>query len=119
MMPSADGPRFSQLSAPRQALVRLFQSTNYGCLQDLIIRDKEPILNSPHAMVLADVRLDVEERSRHELSLPDFVLCAEFDRLLSILDEITNGEISKIEIRGGVPRRITIRKSPAEVLGGR
>jgi hypothetical protein len=110
--------RFSELSAPRQALLRLFQSTNYGYLQDLIIRDREPILKGPHPVVFADVRLDVEERSRDELSLPDFVLCAEFTRLLSILNEIANGEISKIEIRGGVPRRITIRKSPPEVLGG-
>jgi hypothetical protein len=69
--------------------------------------------------VFADVRLDVKEPSRDEQSLPDFVLCAEFDRLLSMLDEIANGEISKIEIRGGVPRRLTIRKSPAEVLGRR
>ena len=109
MMPSADAPRFSQLSVPRPALVRLCQLTNYGCLQDLIIRDREPILNNPHPVVFADIRLDVEERSRDELSLPDFVLCAEFTRLLSILNEIANGEISKIEIRGGVPRRITIR----------
>jgi len=111
--------RFSQLSAPRQALLRLFQSTNYGCLQDLIIRDKEPILNSPHPIVFADVRLDVEECSRDELSLPDFVLCAEFHRLLSMIDEIANGEISRIEIRAGVPRRLTIRKSLGEVIGRR
>ena len=109
--------RFSQVSAQRQGLIRLFQSTSYGCLQDLMIRDSEPILNSPHPVVFADLRLDVEERSRDELSLSDFVLCAEFVRLLSMFDEIGSGEISRIEIRAGVPRRLTIRKSPAEVLG--
>ena len=111
--------RFSQISAHRQSLIRLFQSTNYGCLQDLIILDREPILNSPRPIVFADIRLDAEEHSRDELSLPDFVLCAEFHRLLSMLDEIANGEISRIEIRAGVPRRLTIRKSPVEVIGGR
>jgi hypothetical protein len=111
--------RFSQISAPRQALIRLFQSTNYGCLHDLIIQGKEPILSGPYPVVLADVRLDVEERSRDEQSLSDFVLCAEFRRLLSMLDEIADGEISRIEIRAGVPRRLTIRKSPAEVIGRR
>jgi hypothetical protein len=69
--------------------------------------------------VFADIRLDVEEHPRDELSLPDFVLCAEFHRLLSMLDEIADGEISRIEIRAGVPRRLTIRKSPVEVIGGR
>jgi hypothetical protein len=108
--------KLSQVSEPRQALIRLFQSTNYGCLQDLIIRDQEPILINPSPVVFADARLDREEGPRAEVFLPDFLLCAEVHRLLSLLDEIRNGEISRIEIRGGVPRRITIRKSPEEVL---
>lgn len=66
--------------------------------------------------MFADIRLDAEDRSRDEQSLSDFVLCAEFHRLLSMLDEIADGEISRIEIRAGVPRRLTIRKSPAEVI---
>ena len=106
--------RFSQLSPSRQALVRLCQSTNYGHIQDLIVRDQEPILTSPPPVVLADVRLDAEERPRDELAAADFALCAEVGRLMSLLDKIRNGKISKIEIRAGIPRRIIIESRPTE-----
>jgi hypothetical protein len=108
--------RFSQLSTPRQSLIRLCQSTNYGHIQDLTVQDQEPILTSSPPLVLTDIRLDVEELPREELTLDDFIICAEFYRLLSLLDGIKNGKISRIEIRAGVPRRITLEKPLAEVV---
>jgi hypothetical protein len=51
---------------------------NYGLIQDLTVRDREPILTSCPPLVLTDIRLDVEERPREELSLNDFNLCVEF-----------------------------------------
>jgi hypothetical protein len=100
--------RFSQLSPQRQALVRLCQSTNYGQIQDLIVRDREPILAGPPPVVLADIRLGAEEHPRDELAAADFVLCAEVARLMSLLDKIGAGKISKIEVRAGIPRRVII-----------
>lgn len=38
--------RFSQLSAPRQTLVRLLQSMNFGSLECLEIRSGEPVFNT-------------------------------------------------------------------------
>ena len=107
--------RFWQLSMPRQSLIRLCQSMNCGRLQDLDVRDQEPFLHSSPPPVRADIRLDVEEHPRDELTLNDFVLCAEFDRLLSLLDGIKNGKISRIEFRAGVPRRITLERLLVEV----
>ena len=102
--------RFCQLSPPRQHLVRLFQSINYGYLQDLEVRDREPILSGRRPIVFVDVRLDSEERPRDELALADFALCAEVYRLMCLLDQVENGKISKIEVRAGIPRRITMEK---------
>ena len=53
--PRARGIRFSQLSVPRQALVRLCQATNYGQIHHLEIRDSDPVLNPPPLM-LADIK---------------------------------------------------------------
>lgn len=106
--------RFSQLSLPRQALVRLCQSTNYGQIQDLTVRDREPVLG-PEPRVLVDVRLDSDERPREELAAADFALSAELCRLMSLLDEVRNGRISKVEVRAGIPRRITFEKCVAEL----
>ncbi len=96
--------RFSQLSKPRQTLVRLCQFTNFGNLT-IFIRDREPFFNS-ESSVQIDVKLDCPGAPRHELTLNDFVLCEEFHRCMKMLDEIENGRILKIEIRAGLPRRI-------------
>jgi hypothetical protein len=106
--------RYSQLSPARQALVRLCQSTNYGHIQDLDVRDQEPVLTAQKCVVLTDVKLDAEERPRQEAAEPDFLLCAEIVRLMALLDKINNGKISKLEIRAGIPRRIILENVPTE-----
>jgi len=106
--------RFLQLSAPRRHLVRLCQSTNYGHLQDLAIEFHEPIL-SPESVVLVDVRLDSEDTARRELALGDFVLCREICRLMSVLDQVGNGKISRLEVRAGIPRRIILERQVEEL----
>jgi len=113
-MPRAS--RFSDLSPARQILFRLCQSTNYGHIQDLPVRDREPVLD-PEAVVSIDVKLDSEERSRDEFSSADFLLCAEAVRLMALLDQINNGKISKLEVRAGIPRRILYEHRISE-LGG-
>jgi len=99
------GKRTVTMKQARQQLLRLCQSTNYGHTQDLVIKDSEPVLD-PGAVVLLDIKLDAEERPRPELDNADFLLCAEAIRLMTLLDQITNGKVSKLEVRGGVPRII-------------
>jgi hypothetical protein len=48
--------RFSQLSQPRQALVRLCQTINYGYIQALDVRDSEPVLD-PSPLAFMNVNL--------------------------------------------------------------
>jgi hypothetical protein len=71
--------------------------------------------SGPGPNVLVDIRLDFDEPARDELTLADFALCAEVCRLLSLLDHVENGTISKIGVRVGIPRRITIEKQMKEV----
>jgi len=108
-------PRFSQLSRSRQNLVRLCQRTNFGHFLDLVVCDGEPVLSDLAPRVLADIRLDVDEQPRPEVGLDDFLLCAEFRRLLARLDHIVCGTIPRIEIRAGVPRRMILQRSVEQV----
>src|SRR6266853_4166404 len=105
------GSRFSQLSPSRQALVRICQTTNFGHLQDLTVRNREPIFTTSLPVVLADVKLDSEDEPRREAGLADFVLGAELVRLMLLLDKIEEGKIAKLEIRAGVPRRVVVERS--------
>jgi hypothetical protein len=105
----ARGERFTQLSAPRQALVRLFQSVNFGQINGLTVRNGEPVFH-PEPTVFVDVKLDGDENSRPEADLADFTLRDEVRRLLEHLDQLQNGRIEWIEVRSGVPRRVIIER---------
>src|SRR5258708_32479207 len=106
--------RFSHLSAPRQALVRLCQATNYGLIRNIEVRNSEPVFNPP-PVVAVDVKLDADAGSRPEVDLTDFVLRAELCRLIDLLDEFQTTTIEHIEIRVGSPRRV-ILKIPLEAF---
>jgi hypothetical protein len=105
--------RLSELSAPRQALVRLCQSINYGQLLDLHIRDREPVF-SPPPVVLLDVKLDTDSGQRSESELTDFALRDEVCRLLDRIDDIGTGWIQRVEVRAGIPRRVVIQAKLGE-----
>ncbi len=100
--------RFSQLSPPRQALVRLCQTIDYGHIQGLEVKDSDPFLNPP-PVVMVDLNLDGPEGERPEAELPDFVIRHEISRLMDRLDEMKNGTVERIEVRAGIPRRIVFR----------
>jgi hypothetical protein len=104
-----------QLSAPRQTLVRLFQSINYGQIEDLEVRSGEPAF-SPVPRVLIDVRLTGDEAPRPEHELGDFALREEITRLMDRLGELGDGSVTSIEIRAGIPRRMIIEANRQGVL---
>jgi len=100
--------RFSQLSIPRQALVRLCQNMNYGSIHDLAVNGAEPVFDPP-PVVLIDVKLDSDEEPRPEVDLVDFELCHEMRGLVRHLELLTTGTIDQIVVRGGIARRIVLR----------
>ena len=107
--------RFSQLSPPRQALVRLCQSVNFGSILNLKILDGEVMLDA-EPEILVDIKLDEEVGGRPEVELADFTLRVEHCRLFAQIDLLTtNGSIERIVVHGGIPRRVTLRHSGREV----
>jgi len=96
--------RFLQLSPARQTLVRWLQKVNFGDIRGIPVQAGDPIFDQ-HSVVVFDLRLDREESGRLELTLADFDLPAEVRRLISLLDELKDGTIQRLEIRAGVPQR--------------
>ena len=97
--------RLSELSPARRALVRILQTVNYGELQNIRVRNGDPIFDCP-AVIVFDTKLDKDEGPRPEIGLPDFALNAEVSRLMSQLDGLKNGIIQRLEVRAGIPRRL-------------
>jgi hypothetical protein len=103
-------PSFAQLSSPRQALIRIMQSVNYGSILNLTVVDGELSFNPPPE-VLVDIRLDEDLSFRTEMDLVDFILAREVCRLFAQIDALKNGGIERIVVHGGLPRRVTLRSS--------
>lgn len=105
---------FAELSHPRQRLLRTCQAVNYGHIENLLVRDREPLFSSG-TTGFADLKLDSEDRPRDEMKRSDFLLCNEVVRLFAALDRIVNGTTSRLEVRGGIPRRLLIEASISDV----
>jgi hypothetical protein len=105
---------FSQLSKPRQILIRLCQRVNYGSILNLQLADGDASFGVPPEVIL-DLKLDADFPQRPELDLSDFALCAESCRLLAQIDLLRNGVIEKIVVHDGIPRRVVFRGSLPEV----
>jgi hypothetical protein len=106
--------RFSQLSRPKQTLIRLCQRVNYGSILNVEVADGDVCFDTPPE-VLLDVKLDSEVTPRSELDLTDFALPVETCRLLAQIDFLTNGVVEKIVVHDGIPRRVVLRGPVAEV----
>src|SRR5262249_26209764 len=107
--------RLSELSPPRQMLVRLCQAINFGSLHRLTILDREPIFSLPPIVIL-ELKLDSDDERRPEVDLDDFQVRDEFHRLLNRIDLFRNGMIERIEVRAGIPRRLFFQTIGAVVL---
>jgi hypothetical protein len=102
--------RFTQVSPPRQALIRLCQTLNHGSIEGLKVEHGEPVFD-PAPVVLKDVKLDSDEGPRPELALEDFVVSDEVLRLMNRLEEIKYGTVRRVEVRTGIPRRIVFENA--------
>src|SRR5438045_1768643 len=105
--------RFSQLSAPRQILLRLCQSVNFGQILGITIQNGDPVFH-PAPTIFVDFKLDSDEGERQEADLPDFALRDQVRRLMARLDELKTGKIERIEVRSGIPRRVIIERRLTE-----
>jgi hypothetical protein len=108
--------RFSQLSKPRQILIRICQRVNHGAIVNVRVANGEIDVGTPPE-VLLDFHLDNKVVERSELELTDFVLPAESRRLLAQIDSLKDGVLEKITVYDGVPRRVLVRRSlPSEAI---
>jgi len=69
-------PRLRDLSGPRQALLRLFQTINFGHVDRLEVRGGEPVFNAA-PLVFIELKLDAEDGRREEHDLGNFDLRVE------------------------------------------
>jgi hypothetical protein len=104
--------RKSSLPKPHQRLVDLMQQINFGRLENLVVADGQVVMDPP-PRVVREIKFGSENGARRELSLGDFALKAQVVELMQYIDDLQDGEIDVLEIKGGLPFRMILREVAA------
>ena len=88
------------------------QGLNFGRIEGLVVRDGEPDFDPPPRIV-REVKFCAENGPRPETAKADFALKKEVIELLDLLSNIGNGVIRFLEVKRGLPFRMTIEEDVA------
>jgi len=97
----------SSLPEPRRRIVELMQKVNFGRIENLVVRNGQPVL-SPSPRIVREVKFGGENGPRPEASIEDFALKAQVVELFRYMDELHDGVIGVLEIKHGLPFRMAV-----------
>lgn len=94
------------LSAARRGLVETMQWLAFGRIEQLVIRDGEPVEN-PAPCIVREVKFGTcEQGPRGGLGIRDFALKLAVRQLFDQFDRVRDGVIDRLEVRHGLPHRM-------------
>jgi hypothetical protein len=102
----------SSLSDSRRRLVELMQRLNFGRIQNLVVRDGEPVFD-PAPKVIQKVKIGGENGPRPELSCEDFLLKKQTVELLDAIADLGDGTVLIIDVKHGLPFAVEIELAAA------
>jgi hypothetical protein len=105
--------RKSALSPPQRQLVQMMQNVNFGCIENLHIRDGEPCFDPPPRLVY-EIKISGENGPRAESHRRDFALKSGVIQLLAQIVRIQNGIIQTIVVRHGLPQLLRVECEVAD-----
>jgi hypothetical protein len=88
------------------------QELNFGKFLDLVIRDGEPICDPPPQRK-RELKFPGENGPRRERETADFSLKSEVVELFAYFDQLKNGTIDVLEVKHGLPSRMTVTEATA------
>jgi hypothetical protein len=97
----------SALPEPRRRLVELMQSLNFGRIEQIPIRDGEPVLDHP-PRVVREFKFGGENGPRPELAAEDFLLKGQVVELFRHLAQLGTVAIEVLEVKNGLPFRMLV-----------
>ena len=100
------------LSPCEASLLELMQSINFGRIEGLVIVDGKPS-SSPRPRIIRQIKLAGENGPRPELDTADFLLKQQVVELFAFFDELQDGVIDVLEIKHGLPFRMTVTEEAA------
>ena len=104
--------RWNDLTPNERRLVRLMQRINFGRVQNLVVREGQPMFD-PAPRSQRDHKFGGQNGVRAEMSLDDYVLKKEVVELFRQLRKLGNGTIVNLEVRAGLPFLMTDEEAAA------
>jgi hypothetical protein len=93
----------SSLSPARRRLVELMQRTNFGRLENIMIRDGDPVLDDPGPRVVLEVKFAGDNGVCAQVGTGDFSLKAQIIDLFAHFDRLRHARIEVLTIKHGLP----------------
>lgn len=100
--------RKSQVSLPRQRLIELMQSVNFGTIDNLEVEDGEPVLD-PAPVVSRNIALGKENGPHQARDKIDFALKHQLLDLFELFDREQNIRIDYLIVQAGLPLRLQVK----------
>ena len=98
----AHDPNINSLSAARRRLLVLLQRLNFGRIEELAVRDGEPVFDPPPRLI-RKIKIGGENGPRPEAVTADFELRTEVRELFEHLSRLGTGIVRCIEVKNGLP----------------
>lgn len=105
-------PSKRDLPTARLRLIKLMQSVNFGRIESLSINGGQPMLDPP-PRVIREHKFGGENGPRPELGNADFLLKQQVVELFAFFDRHPDGVIEVLEIKHGLPFRMTVEGQAA------
>jgi hypothetical protein len=102
----------ASLTPARRRLLELLQQVYFGRVENLIIREGQPVFD-PLPRVVLERKLPGENKSRDAWITADFALKAQLVELFVFFDEMRDGTIELLEIKHGLPFRLFVAGNAA------
>lgn len=100
------------LSPARRRLVELLQHVNFGRLEDLNVLEGDPVYDPP-PRVVREIKFGGDNNPRAETAAADFALKSQVVELMQCLDRIGDGIIDVLEVKHGLPFRMSVAEAAA------
>ncbi len=99
--------RLRELTPAGRHLVQLMQRLNFGRIENLVVRDGDPVL-TPAPELVREVKFGGDNGPRPEVSDADFALKDQVIDLIESLSSLGNGRVELLEVKHGLPFRALI-----------
>lgn len=100
------------LSNPRKQLFKLLHDVYYGIIENLVIKDGEPVLD-PRPRVIRKIKLGGDNGPKPFVPSATYFSNRAVADLLSFLDGCGSGEIRSLEVQHGRPFQMFVEDSNA------